>query len=138
MPPRLFLEQAAYYSSAGRIAKVRPLKIGQKLAEKAQRWYHRREIQHSLRHYRDRTGQDAELRQAYADAGAFRSQLDRLFNLGNAVETAELETIANSSVNLCLTNKYYRPSDFLSDVLEALESHTFLSHEHMASHPCRR
>ena len=69
------------------------------------------------------------MRQSYADAGSFRSQLDRLFNLGNAAETAELEAIANSSVNLCLTNKYYRPSDFLSDVIEALGSHTFLSYE---------
>ena len=69
------------------------------------------------------------MRQPYADAGSFGSQLDRLFRLGRAAETAELEGIANSSVNLCLTNKFYRPSDFLSDIIEALESRTFLSYE---------
>ena len=105
------------------------MKIVQKFAAKARRWYHKREIQRSLRHYRDRTGQDAEVRQPYADAGSFGSQLDRLFRLGRAAETAELEAIANSSVNLCLTNKFYRPSDFLSDVIGALERRTFLSYE---------
>ena len=105
------------------------MKVFQKLREKTLRWYHQREIQQSLRHYLDRTGQDAAVRQAYADAGSFSSQLNRLFSLGRAAETAELETIANSSVNLCLTNKFYRPSDFLADVVDALETHTFLSYE---------
>ena len=125
----MFPEEVAYYSSVATRTKVKSLNIVQKLTAKTRRWYHKREIQRSLRHYRDGTGQDAEMRQPYADAGSFRSQLDRLFNLGNAAETAELEAIANSSVNLCLTNKYYRPSDFLSDVIEALETRTFLSHE---------
>ena len=52
-----------------------------------------------------------------------------MFRLGRAAETADLQAIANSSVNLCLTNRFYRPSDFLSDVIGALENRTFLSYE---------
>lgn len=91
--------------------------------------YHQREIRESLRFYRDRTGWDAGQRQSYAESGSFRSQLDRLFTLGNAAETGELERIAGSVVAICLSNKYYRPADYLSDIIDDLERHTFLSGE---------
>jgi hypothetical protein len=92
-------------------------------------WYHKREIRRSLRHYTERTGKDADVRQPFADSGSFRSQLDRLFELGSAAETAELEAVAARSVTLCITNKFYRPADFLSDIIDALEGQTLLSYE---------
>jgi hypothetical protein len=99
------------------------------LTTAARRWYHHREIESSLSHYRERTGLDAEKRQMYSESGSFRSQLDRLFSLGNATETGELREIASNVVTVCLSNKYYRPADFLSDLVNALESRTFLSGE---------
>jgi len=93
------------------------------------RWYHTREIEASLRHYGERTGRDAESRVAFAETGSFRSQVDRLFLLGSSGETDALRAIASSVVSVCLANKYYRPADFLSDIVDALESWTFLSGE---------
>jgi hypothetical protein len=93
------------------------------------RFFHAREIRTAVTHYVERTGRDAEAKQAYADAGTFRSQLDRLFVLGNATETGELKRIAASVVSTCVMNKYYRPADFLSDVVDALSGRTFLSAE---------
>jgi hypothetical protein len=99
------------------------------LTTATRRWYHQREIDSSLSHYRDRTGLDAEKRQMYSESGSFRSQLDRLFTLGNATETGELRDIASYVVTICLSNKYYRPADYLSDFINALENRTFLGTE---------
>jgi hypothetical protein len=93
------------------------------------RWYHNREIESSLAHYKERTGLDAEKRQVYSESGSFRSQLDRLFSLGNATETGELRDIASYVVTICLSNKFYRPADYLSDLSDALENRTYLSGE---------
>lgn len=100
-------------------------------------WYHRREIETSLEHYRERTGDDAGRTQRYADTGSFRVQLDRLFALGTAAETAELRQIAESAVVLTLTNKFYRAADFLSDIVGALEERTFLTGEPHGEPPLR-
>jgi hypothetical protein len=99
------------------------------LTTATRRWYHNREIESSLAHYKERTGLDAEKRQVYSESGSFRSQLDRLFSLGNAAETSELRDIASYVVTICLSNKYYRPADYLSDVNDALENRTYLSGE---------
>jgi hypothetical protein len=99
------------------------------LTTATRRWYHQREIDASLSHYRERTGLDAEKRQMYSESGSFRSQLDRLFSLGNATETGQLREIASYVVTICLSNKYYRPADYLSDFIDALENRTFLGTE---------
>jgi hypothetical protein len=96
------------------------------LTTATRRWYHNREIESSLAHYKERTGLDAEKRQVYSESGSFRSQLDRLFSLGSAAETGELRDIASFVVTICLTNKYYRPADYLADIIDALENRTYL------------
>ena len=92
-------------------------------------WYHKREIESAIRHYAQQTGRDAERRHAYSESGSFQSQLQRLFTIGTAEETGELRTIASSAVNISLSNKFYRPADFLSDIIDELERRTYLSTE---------
>lgn len=92
-------------------------------------WVHKREIEAAVVHYAQRTGQDARQRHAFSESGSFQSQLQRLFTLGSAEETGELKTIASTAVNLCISNKYYRPADFLSDIIDDLERRTYLSME---------
>jgi len=82
---------------------------------------HQREIDESLRHFEHHTGHEAETKQTFADMGTFRSQVDRLFSLGNAAETAEAKKIAESTIGSTLTNRYYRAADYLS-VGQVLES----------------
>ncbi len=91
------------------------------------RWYHKREIETALRHYKSQTGREGSKKQAFSESGSFQSQLHRLFSVGNAEETGQLRDIAASAVNLCITNRYYKPADFLSDIIDALESRTYLS-----------
>jgi hypothetical protein len=92
-------------------------------------WYHKREIETALRHYQKQTGREGGKKEAFSESGSFQSQLHRLFSVGSADETGQLRDIAASAVNLCITNKYYKPADFLSDVIDALESWTYLSTE---------
>jgi hypothetical protein len=92
-------------------------------------WVHKREIEAAVEHFAQRTGQDARKKHAFSESGSFQSQLQRLFTLGSAEETGELKTIASTAVNLCISNKYYRPADFLSDIIDDLERRTFLSME---------
>lgn len=92
-------------------------------------WWHKREIEAALRYHDRCTGKDARKRKACSESGSFQSQIYRLFRLGTAEETGELQTIASTAVNACLSNTYYRPADFLSDFIDALESRTVLSME---------
>ena len=101
----------------------------EKALEGLRGWYHKREIEAAVRHYAQQTGRDAQKRHAYSESGSFQSQLQRLFTLGTAEETGELKTIASSAVNIGLSNKYYRPADFLSDIIDELERRTYLSTE---------
>ena len=118
--------QSARFAIAGNMEVMGLLK---NMTTAARRWYHQREIESSLRHYHQRTGLDAEKRQTFSESGSFRSQLDRLFSLGNAAETGELQDIASQVVTICLSNKYYQPADYLSDLIDALDSRTILSGE---------
>ena len=85
---------------------------------------HRREVAQAAAEYQRLTGHDPGERRPYADAGTFRSQVDRLFALGNATETGELRAVAQAAVSACLTNRFYRSADFLADLLSLLESTT--------------
>jgi len=96
---------------------------------------HQREIDESLRHFEHHTGHEAETKQTFADMGTFRSQVDRLFSLGNAAETAEAKKIAESTIGSTLTNRYYRAADYLSDVLDELERHSYLTGEPLGEPP---
>lgn len=100
-------------------------KIGAALRRKI----HEREIEQSLTHFESVWGEDSTAKQSYADTGSFRSQVDRLFALGNAAETAELKRIAEAAVRNTVTNRYYRAADYLSDILDDLERHTYLTGE---------
>jgi hypothetical protein len=93
------------------------------------RWFNRREIEETLRLYHERTGADADRRSAFADAGSFRSQVERLFEISLPTDPGELREIAPRTVSLCFANRYYKPADCLADVVDALETWTFLSHE---------
>ncbi len=106
-----------------------------KLTTSVRRRFHQREIEASLEHYRRTTGASAEEKQVYSDAGSFRSQVDRLFTLGSAEETGELKHIAEVAASACLSNRYYRPADYLSDIVDALESRTFLTGEPLGKAP---
>jgi predicted RNA-binding Zn-ribbon protein involved in translation (DUF1610 family) len=90
------------------------------------RLLHHRQIAAALAQYRQRTGGAADQAAQFAESGSFQSQVLRLFSLGSAAETAELERIASSAIASCHSTKYYRPADLLSDVVDALSSHTFL------------
>lgn len=88
-------------------------------------------------HYEGSVGADADAVQRNADAGTFRSQVERLFGLASRTETAAFEAIARSVVSTCLTNRYYRPADYLSDVVDALERRTFLGPGEAGEPPLR-
>jgi len=105
------------------------MRIVDQLQGKLRRWYHQHQIEASLQQYRRRTGRDAESRARYAEAGSFRSQVDRLFDLGSPGETAELQQIATGVVSGCFSNRYYRPADCLADIVGALEGHTVFGSE---------
>lgn len=100
-----------------------------KLGAAVRRKIHQREIEQSLAHFQRVSGEDAETKQSYADTGSFRSQVDRLFTLGNATETAEMKHIAEAAVLNTVTNRYYRAADYLSDILDELERHSYLTGE---------
>jgi len=93
------------------------------------RWFNRREIEETLRLYHERTGADADRRSAFADAGSFRSQVERLFEICLPTDPGDIREIAPRAVSLCFANRYYKPADCLADVVDALETWTFLSHE---------
>jgi len=101
----------------------------EKIGAALRRKIHQREIEQSLAHYERLSGHAAEAKQSFADTGTFRSQVDRLFALGNAAETAELKRIAEASVQNTLTNRYYRAADYLSDMNDDLGRHTYLTGE---------
>ncbi len=90
---------------------------------------HQRELEAAIRRYELHHDQNAHTKQSFADTGTFRSQLDRLFTVGNAAETAELTRTAEAVIASTLTNRYYRPADYLSDILDDLERHTYLTGE---------
>ncbi len=100
-----------------------------RLRGRVARWFHRREIEETLRLYHERTGADADRRSAFADAGSFRSQVERLFGISLPTDPGEIREIAPRAVSLCFANRYYKPADCLADVVDALETWTFLSHE---------
>lgn len=101
----------------------------EKIGAALRRKIHQREIEQSLAHYHRLSGHTPEAKQSFADTGTFRSQVDRLFALGNAAETAELKRIAEASVQNTLTNRYYRAADYLSDINDDLDRHTYLTGE---------
>jgi hypothetical protein len=80
---------------------------------------------------------DADETQAFSDSGTFRSQLDRLFALASGQDVDAFEEIARAVVGACLTNRYYRPADYLSDIVDALDSHTALGGEPGGEPPLR-
>ena len=100
-----------------------------KIGAAVRRKIHEREIEQSLAHFEGVSGERAEAKQSFADTGSFRSQVDRLFALGNAAETAEMKRIAEAAVLNTVTNRYYRAADYLSDILDDLERHTYLTGE---------
>ncbi|MFC2173663.1 hypothetical protein ACFLU6_13695 [Acidobacteriota bacterium] len=103
--------------------------FAEKVTRPLRLWYHKKEIQRSLAEFRNVTGRSGEKLQDYSDSGTFRSQVERLFSVGNAQETGELQRIATSAVYCCLSSRYYKPADFLSDILQAMENRTYLSLE---------
>jgi DNA-directed RNA polymerase subunit RPC12/RpoP len=78
----------------------------------------------AIEHYQEWTSFDADKKVLHSDAGTFRSQVKRLFGLAYAKELPAFEQIARDVVSTCLTNRYYGPADYLSDVVDALESTT--------------
>lgn len=101
----------------------------EKLGAVMRRRSHESDIEESLRRYTRFSGQKPGVKQAFSDSGTFRSQVDRLFAIGNASETGPLKQIAETVVSSTLTNRYYRASDYLSDVVDDLERLTFLTGE---------
>ena len=101
----------------------------EKIGAVMRRRSHDQDIKDSLARYERFLGHKPDVKQAFSDAGTFRSQVDRLFALGNATETGALKRIADTVVSSTLTNRYYRASDYLSDVLDDLERVTFLTGE---------
>ncbi|TDI34136.1 MAG: hypothetical protein E2P02_31200 [Acidobacteria bacterium] len=59
---------------------------------------HQRELEAAVRRYEQHHDQSARTKQSFADTGTFRSQLDRLFTVGNAAETAELTRTAEAVI----------------------------------------
>lgn len=100
-------------------------KIGGALRRKI----HENEIEQSLAHFERVAGHAAGAKQSFSDTGTFRGQVDRLFTLGNAAETAEMKRIAHSSVQSTVMTRYYRAADYLSDILDDLERRTYLTGE---------
>lgn len=100
-----------------------------KIGAAVRRKIHQQEIEQSLAHFERVWGEHSEAKQSYADTGSFRSHVDRLFALGNAAETEELKRIAEAAVMNTVTNRYYRAADYLSDILDDLERHTYLTGE---------
>ncbi len=100
-----------------------------KIGAAVRRRIHQRDIERSLAHFERVSGLAAGAKQSYSDTGTFRSQVDRLFALGNAAETAELKRIAESSVLSTVMSRYYRAADYLSDILDDLERDTYLTGE---------
>ena len=96
---------------------------------------HHRDIRASLEHYERFGGLKPDVKQAYSDAGSFRSQVDRLFAAGNTAETGELRQIAEGVVSSTLMNRYYRAADYLSDIVDDLERTTYLSGEPSGERP---
>lgn len=96
---------------------------------------HRREISRAVKNYARRTGKHSERVERFSDSGTFRQQLDRLFELGNATETEVLLEIAESVVGASVSNRFYKPADYLSDILADLERHTFLGFDDMGETP---
>ncbi len=86
------------------------------------RFIYFQEIAALAREYKARTGRDPKLKAANAEAGSFHTQLVRLFTVGNAAETGELQRLATGAITSCQNNRYY----LLGDVLDALESWTFI------------
>lgn len=103
--------------------------IFDKLGVWVRRKIHQREIEDGVRSYERQHQQKADAKEAFADVGTFRTHLERLYTLGNASETGELRRIAESVVTSTLTNRYYRAGDYLSDILDDLERHTYLTGE---------
>jgi len=100
-----------------------------KIGAAVRRKIHQREIAATLARFERVWSESAEAKQSYADTGTFRFQVDRLFTLGNAAETEQLKRIAESSVSSTVTNRYYRAADYLSDILDELERHSYLTGE---------
>ena len=96
---------------------------------------HRREIGRALKNYSHKTGKNPNRAERYSDSGSFRDQLNRLFELGNATETEALVEIAESVVGASVMNRFYKPADFLADILADLERHTFLGFDDMGEAP---
>ena len=100
-----------------------------KIGAAVRRKFHEREIAASRAHFEQVWRESSEAKQSYADTGSFRSHVDRLFALGNATETEQLKKIAESAVMNTVTNRYYRAADYLSDILDELERHSYLTGE---------
>lgn len=100
-----------------------------KIGAAVRRKIHENEIAASLAHFERVWSESSEAKQTYADTGSFRSHVDRLFALGNAAETEQLKRIAESAVSNTVTNRYYRAADYLSDILDELERHSYLTGE---------
>lgn len=90
---------------------------------------HERDIREILSHYERSVGERTDIKQSFADAGTFRSNVERLFALGNAAETAELKRLGEAAVSNTITNRFYRAADYLSDVLDELERTTYFTGE---------
>ena len=106
-----------------------------KLTAALRKKLHEREIAESLLHFERHTGSSPARNQTFSDAGSFRSQVDRLFAIGNLSETSELKRLAEGVVAVTLTNRYYRAADYLSDIADDLERHTFLTGEPLGEPP---
>jgi hypothetical protein len=106
-----------------------------KLTAALRKKLHEREIVESLLHFERHTGSSPERDQTFSDAGSFRSQVKRLFAIGNLSETSELKRPAEGVVAVTLTNRYYRSPDYLSDIADDLERHTFLTEEPLGEPP---
>jgi len=100
-----------------------------KLGAVMRRRGHDKDIRDSLAHYERFSGNRAGMKQAFSDAGTFRSQVDRLFALADDSDIQPLKKMAETTVMTTLTNRYYRAADYLSDILDDLERVTFLTGE---------
>ena len=113
------------------------MSLFRKIGATIRRRVHARDIDKSLERYRNLLAHTPDTRQSYADAGTFRSQVDRLFALGNTTEaeTEALQHIAQSVVSSTVTNRFYRAADYLSDILDDLERDTYLTGESAGEPP---
>ena len=106
-----------------------------RIGDAVRRKFHEREIRDSLSYYERASGHRADRKQSFADTGTFRYQVDRLFAIGNAAETAQLKQLAKSAVSNTITNRYYRPADYLSDIYDDLDATTFFTGESSGEAP---